>query len=181
MTRLPAAALLLALAACGPKDDPWDQMVLADLDGGRARLAAGPTVLVFLETDCPISNKYAPELARLCRSYGSKLSFFAVYPGATAAEARSHRESYGSPCPAVLDADHRLARAARIEIVPEAAIFLPHRGLVYHGRIDDRFADVGVERAAPTSRDLEEALRAVLKGESPTAPSGRAVGCPVAP
>jgi hypothetical protein len=50
---------------------------------------------------------------------------------------------------------------------------------VYHGRIDDRFADVGVERPAPTTHDLENALRAVAKGETPPPASGRAVGCPV--
>jgi thiol-disulfide isomerase/thioredoxin len=181
MPRLRPVVLALLLSACAPREEPWDRLVLEDLDGKRVGLAASPTVLVFLESDCPVSNKYAPELARLCKEYGSRLSFFAVYPGGSPAEAESHRRSYGKPCPAVIDADRRLARAARIEVVPEAAVFVPGRGLVYHGRIDDRFADVGVERAAPTTHDLEEALRSVVKGEVPAPPTGRAVGCPVPP
>src|SRR6516164_5712246 len=91
MPRLRPVVLALLLSACAPREEPWDRLVLEDLDGKRVGLAASPTVLVFLESDCPVSNKYAPELARLCKEYGSRLSFFAVYPGGSPAEAESHR------------------------------------------------------------------------------------------
>lgn len=156
----------------------WTAVLLALLPGCAPEAEFDrPTVLIFVATDCPISNKYAPEIARLSREYGARLAFHTVYaPGSDVA---AHQRLYGKPCEAIVDQDGRLTRAARIQVVPEAAIFLPRKGLVYHGRIDDRFADVGVERPAPTTRDLEEALKAVLRNGTPPAPAGNAVGCPV--
>ena len=153
--------LLALLSACASKEE-FDR----------------PTVLIFVATDCPVSNRYAPEIARLSRHYGNRFEFHTVY--AAGADVAAHQRSYGKPCEALVDADGHLTKAARIEVVPEAAIFLPKKGLVYHGRIDDRIFDVGVERAAPTRHDLEAALKAVLRNETPPAPSGRAIGCPVA-
>jgi hypothetical protein len=173
-------ALPLLLLACERKVEPWDTLTLADLDGGQVRLGAHPSVFLFLETDCPVSNKYAPEIGRLVKEHAG-LNFSVVYPGnsETVEALRAHRKSFGYPCPGLRDPDYRLTHAAQIHVTPEAAIFLPGKGLVYHGRIDDRFADTGVERAAPTTHDLEDALKAVDKGEAPPPASGRAVGCTV--
>ncbi len=174
------AALPLLLLGCEQKVETWDALTLTDLDGGQVRLGDQPSVFVFLETDCPVSNKYAPEIARLCKAQPG-LRFHVVYSGKTESidALRQHRQSFGYPCEGLRDPDYRLAHAARIRVTPEAAIFLPGKGLVYHGRIDDRFADVGVERPAPTMHDLEDALKAVAKGDAPPPASGRAVGCPV--
>ena len=38
--------------------------------------------------------------------------------------------------------------------------------LVYRGRIDDRYVDFGTARAAPTTRDLEQVLDAIVAGEA---------------
>jgi thiol-disulfide isomerase/thioredoxin len=153
-------ALLALLPGCAPKDE-FDR----------------PTVLIFVATDCPLSNKYAPEIARLSRHYGGRLDFHTVY--AAGADVAAHQRSYGKPCEAIVDVDGRLRNAARIQVTPEAAIFLPKRGFVYRGRIDDRFPDIGIERSVPTTHDLEDALKAVLRNKVPPAPAGRAVGCPV--
>jgi len=173
-------ALPLLLLACERKIESWDTLTLTDLDGAQVRLGAKPSVFLFLETDCQVSNKYAPEIVRLCKEHAG-LDFSVVYPGTseTVEALRAHRKNFNYPCPGLRDPDHRLTRAAQIRVTPEAAIFLPGKGLVYHGRIDDRFADTGVERAAPTTHDLEDALRAVDKGETPKPASGRAVGCAV--
>ena len=38
------------------------------------------TVLVFTTTDCPISNRYAPEIQRLATKFGDRAKFVLVYP-----------------------------------------------------------------------------------------------------
>jgi hypothetical protein len=48
---------------------------------------------------------------------------------------------------------------------------------VYHGRIDDRFVDLGRERPAPTERDLFNALTAIVAGKPVARAATQPVGC----
>src|SRR5688500_1125789 len=62
--------------------------------------AAGepPLVLVFARTDCPISNRYAPELRRLHERFVPQgVRFVLVYtdPAGSAAEVESHARAFG--------------------------------------------------------------------------------------
>jgi hypothetical protein len=66
---------------------------------------------------------------------------------------------------------------ARVRVTPEAAVFVPGGGFVYHGRIDNRHHDLGVARPEATSRDLREALAAVLSGKPVAPASAPAIGC----
>jgi hypothetical protein len=52
--------------------------------------------------------------------------------------------------------------------------------LAYHGRIDDRFVSLGVERPAATQHDLRDALTAVVAGRAPAVATAPAVGCYIA-
>jgi hypothetical protein len=71
-----------------------------DLDGRAADPFAVPAkvrVLVFVRTDCPISNRYAPELKRLFREFAARSAVFSmVYadPSETSANIRHHMEEY---------------------------------------------------------------------------------------
>ena len=162
---------LLLLAGCG-------DAVLTDLDGREAR-PAPTSVYVFLQPDCPIANRAAPEVLRLRAAFPAA-AFWIVYPGKRHAldVLRAHRDAYLPGVPALRDPDLRLARRCDIAVTPEAAVVTAKDGLVYHGRIDDLHADFGVVRPAATRRDLELALTALSRGESPPAPAP-AVGCPV--
>jgi hypothetical protein len=44
------------------------------------KAAPKPAVLVFLRTDCPISNRYVPEIQRLYRAYREQFEFYLLYP-----------------------------------------------------------------------------------------------------
>jgi hypothetical protein len=67
-------------------------------------------------------------------------------------------------------------KLAAATITPEAAVFVDGR-LVYRGRIDDRFVELGRERPAPTQRDLFDALTAIVAGKPAPHPKTQAVGC----
>lgn len=155
-------------------------------DGARlAPLSTGApaTVLLFTRADCPISNRYAPEVRRLIGKFAPLgVAFFLVYPDAatSAAQVRAHVAGYGYPCPALLDPGHRLVALVGAEITPEAALFDREGRLLYHGRIDDRFASFGVARPQPARRDLEEALVALLDGREPPSRHEPAIGCLIA-
>jgi hypothetical protein len=138
------------------------------------------TVLIFVSDDCPISNRYVPELRRLRENFsGRGVGFWMVHadPSETSADIREHDRQFGVTIPALRDPDHHLVKLARAVVTPTAAVFTSGRTLVYHGRIDDRIADLGAERMEPSHHDLAEALEAVLAGRPVTVPETKAIGC----
>ncbi len=160
--------------------------VVATLDGRPVDPFADKaraTALVFIHPDCPVSNRYAPELNRLHDQFMIRgVRLFAVYPGREddIASIRAHYAEYGLRVPALRDPDFHLADRAGATMTPEAAVFV--RGtLVYRGRIDDRAPRLGVWRAAPGTRDLADVLTRVASGETPTFYSTQAVGCYIKP
>ena len=61
-------------------------------------------------------------------------------------------------------------------VTPEVAVVAGGR-VVYRGRIDDRYVDLGRERPAPTRRDLFEALTAIVARKPVARAKTQAVGC----
>jgi len=141
------------------------------------------TVLIFISADCPISNRYAPEIKRLHDEFGSKgVRFRLIYPNPLDDEAAisRHLQEYGYPKIGERDRDHTLVKMAGATITPEAVVLDARQRVVYRGRIDDRFVELGRERPAATRRDLRNALTALTAGR-PVSPSHtQAVGCFIA-
>jgi hypothetical protein len=106
-----------------------------------------------------------------------------VDPAETAASVRAYLHDYGFLDGALLDRSHQLVQLAGATATPEAAVFVPSSvgpALVYAGRIDDRYVDIGRMRPAPTTHDLDEVLTAVARGQTLEPRSTRAVGCLIA-
>ena len=141
------------------------------------------TVLIFVSIDCPLSNRYAPEITRLLEEFSPRgVRFQLVYPNpldADAAMARHLRE-YGYPEIGRRDPDHALVNVAGATITPEAVVFDARQRVVYRGRIDDRFVELGRERPTATQHDLRNALTAVLAGKPVSPARTQAVGCFIA-
>lgn len=158
---------------------------IADLDGRAVdplTVTSGgvANVLVFTTTDCPISNRYAPEIQRLANKFrGRGIRFTLVYPvpGDSAAAVRQHLAAFAYDLPAVRDSGQVLVRLTGVTVTPEVAVLDVRGRLVYRGRIDDRWVDFGKDRPAPTTHDLEDALAAVAAGKSVAVRETRAVGC----
>jgi hypothetical protein len=171
-----ALAASLSLGAEAPS--------LSDLDGRNIdpldRKDVEATVFVFVRTDCPVSNRYAPEVRRLRESFERRgIAFWLVFvdPGESSEAIRAHLREYEYGVEALRDSHHRLVELAGARVTPEAAVFSRDRELLYRGRIDDRYSDFGQARPRATSRDLERALVAILSGEKPTFATTDAVGC----
>jgi hypothetical protein len=137
-------------------------------------------VFLFISTDCPISNRYAPTMARLWEEFHAKgIAFRLVYPHAdlTIEDIQKHVKEYSYPFTALRDPKHLLVLKSQARVTPEAAVFNAKGELVYHGRIDDRYVDFGKERPEPTRHDLADTLQAILAGKSVPQKTVRAVGC----
>ncbi len=147
--------------------------------------AEGQQAIVFLfaSVDCPISNRYAPVVQRLYETYSAKgVAFWLVYPNPAESPAaiREHLKAFGYPVHALRDPRHELVKLARAVVTPEAAVFDRGRQLAYHGRLDDRYVSLGIERPAPTRHDLADALSAILADRPVNDPVTQAVGCYIA-
>ncbi len=157
-----------------------------DLTGKPSDPFASPArarVFLFVRTDCPITNRYAPELKRLSREFqGQKVDFWIVYPDATETPAaiQEHIKEYQFPGTPLRDPGHELVKRARATVSPEAAVFDPAGKLMYHGRIDDRYLEIGMARRTAETHDLENAISAVLDGKPVAHAETRAVGCALA-
>jgi hypothetical protein len=141
-------------------------------------------VFLFVAVDCPISNKYAPELKRLVNEFEPKgVLFWFVYtdPDITPESIRKHAQEFGLSGRMIYDRKLVLARKSRAEVTPEAALFSPSGDILYHGRIDDRFPVLGKERLQATDRTLATAITSFLAGRSLPVSEAKAVGCRIPP
>ena len=171
------ASLTACVARCGGEG-------VTDLDGRPSDPLAADTkvtVLFFVSIDCPVSNRYAPEIHRLYERFGSRgVVFRLVYPTLEESPSmiREHIREYGFPFAALRDPRHTLVALAKASVTPESAVFA-HGELVYHGRIDDRQVDFGEALPEPRRRDLEDAIEAVVAGRRPVETEAPAIGCAI--
>lgn len=135
-----------------------------------------PAVYLFLGTQCPISNAYAPRIQRLAKSYRPKgVTFFDVNSNAleSKADVARHAKERGFSFPAVKDGG-ALASALGATVTPQAIIVDSSGVIRYRGRIDDS-KDV----QAVKSHDLQDALDSVLANKPVKNPITAAFGCSI--
>ena len=158
-----------------------------DLDGQPVdvrQLAKGkPFVLLFTRTDCPVSNRLAPEICQLvARYYPQGVEFFLVYvdPLENSDSIRIHLKEYGYPCTALRDPEHQLVVSCGATVTPEAAVFDRQDEKTYLGRITDQWVELGTARPTARSHDLADAIEATVNDKPVATPRTRAVGCTIA-
>jgi hypothetical protein len=179
--RICTLALLIALwlASCGPGGKVYD------LDGKQVDPLSdrdGITVLVFASRECPISNRYAPELKRIALAKaGQGVRFWLVYADAhdDPAKIRAHAKAFDYGMRPLRDPQHVLVKRAGARVTPEVAVFTRTGAIAYRGRIDDRYVRLGKEQPSAQTHDLEDALNAVLRGQAVRVPTTTAVGCAI--
>ncbi len=157
-----------------------------DLAGNPRDPFAAPAearVLIFVRIDCPVTNRYAPELQRLSEEFAPRgVEFWLVYPDPSESveKIEKHLLDYSFPGKPLRDPRHELVKRAHAVTAPEAAVFDSKGALLYHGRIDDLWVTPGRARPMATTHDLEDAIAAVLAGKAPKQAETRAVGCSLA-
>lgn len=178
-----ASLFLTALFLCLLPVSARPPQTALDLDGkpvdpikaSKGKLA----VLVFVRTDCPISNRYAPLLKQLNDTYAAKAKFWLVYPDkkTTSQEIAEHLRQFHYSISPLRDPAHSLVKLASATITPEAAVFDAEGRLLYHGRIDNRYEDPGRSRTAATTHELQSVLEAATNSKPSPLASAPAIGC----
>ena len=177
-----AVAVILAIAAGIHGCDANTLRGVQDIHGNpvdpTTDAQAVASVTLFIESGCPISNRYAPEIRSLHQHYAPKgVNFWLVYPDSdTSVQAiREHMEEYGYAMPALLDPEHALVGRANAQVTPEAAVFAGDGTLVYHGRIDNLYVDISKRRPEATVHDVAEVLDALLDEKASGSATGRSL------
>ncbi len=174
------------VASFATSSSEWAKVSLSDSEG-KVHTAAEwegkrAVVLLFVTTDCPLSNGYVPEFNRLAAAYAGKgLVFYAVQGDATIAadEVRRHVKEFGYRFPYLLDPQESLATITGATTTPEAAVLSPGGELLYLGRIDNRLEDYGKRRIQVTEFDLRNALDAIVSGKAVSRPRTKPFGCAI--
>ena len=178
------SALLVLLLMAGCSSSP---VASADAEG-----VAEPTLYIFVTHECPIANRYAPEIGRIAEEHldlvGPTVVVYAD-ANALAKDCATHFEQYypvtdsmedeahvGSVT-MVHDAEHAWVKRFDARAVPTAVIECD-KTVLYHGRIDDRNPRLGARRVQAGQQDLRDALAALRAGTlTPTRTT--VVGCSI--
>jgi peroxiredoxin len=189
MKPLVAALLLLAVALAAAGDiktlktgDTVPSFTLKNYDGKEISLDAALkqnryAVVMFIATRCPVSNAYNTRMQDLQEKFsGRKIAFIGINANQaeTADEVRDHAKEHKFGFPVVKDPNNVIADAYGALVTPEIFVVDSARKLLYHGRIDDNRKEEKVE-----SRDLANALDALLAGKPVSADQQRAFGCSI--
>ncbi|MEP7273917.1 MAG: redoxin domain-containing protein [Acidobacteriota bacterium] len=145
---------------------------------------AKAAVFFFLATECPISNRYAPEINRIVADYSNRgIRFYSVYsdPDLKTEAVRKHAVDYAYGFPALIDRGQTIAAQFEVTLTPTMLIVSPEGRLIYRGRIDTRYLDFGRYREAGIVSDGRIALDAVTAGRNVQQAVTRPIGCALPP
>jgi peroxiredoxin len=187
LSAVAAALLLLRAAAPGadlkvgaaapdftlPAADGEKTVALKDLLARNRAVA-----VIFIATQCPVSNAYNDRMAALGKEYAAKgVAVVGINSNRTepASEVAAHAKTHGFTFPVLKDDANKVADAYGATHTPEVFVVSPKGDLLYHGRIDESQNDP----KHVTSPDLRNALEAILAGKPVPVPETKAFGCSI--
>jgi protein-disulfide isomerase len=179
---------VLALAACAfaqSNDSPvigstkFARINLKAPDGSQAVINTEGkiTTVIFISTQCPISNDYNQRMKALYADYSQKgVQFVFVNSNSTepAEEVLSHARQHGFQFPVYKDPDNKEADRFDAQVTPHVFVFDKTGTLAYRGAIDDQRSEERV-----TKKPLRAALDALLAGQPVPVAEHKAFGCTI--
>lgn len=141
--------------------------------------ASTAQAIIFLGTECPLARLYGGRLQRLHEKFAPLgVQFFGVMSNKqdSITEIAAYARDLEISFPLLRDSGNRFADAVGAQRTPEVFVLDQMGRLRYRGRIDDQYG-VGAVQEAPRTRDLADALSAVLAGAEVATPQTKAVGC----
>lgn len=160
-----------------------DDFSLRDFRGKPHDLAAlhdrPAIVIVFLGTDCPLVQLYAPRLVRLEKDLTAKgVPLWAINSNRqdTITQIGHFANRHHVTFPILKDPNGQIADRFGATRTPEAFVLDREQRVRYHGRIDDQYG-VGVRRPEPKGTELADAVSDLLAGRPVRQPETKVEGC----
>lgn len=157
--------------SCGNTSKPLPPGNAITLTGNK------PTVIYFLNADCPICNKYQGTF-RLIERQNPRTRFYYVFCGDIKPGHIEEFVAYDSLDSAnvIRDPQMQTARAFGATVTPMAMVF-DGKGFCYTGKIDDRFADVASSKPEAAVNYVNNALFSLSRHEPVEISHTEPVGC----
>ena len=134
-------------------------------------------VVMFIATQCPVSNDYNNRMAALYKDYTEKgIAFLAINSNKqeSVEEISTHSQKNGFQFPVLKDPDNVIADKFNAQVTPEIFVMNSNFEILYHGRIDDSQRESEIK-----SRDLRNALDEILAGKPVSKKETKAFGCTI--
>ncbi len=152
-------------------DASGKQQSLATLRGAKG------TALIFISTQCPVSNAYNERMEKLAQDYRAKgINVIGINSNKTEPPdvIRAHAAEKNLTFTILKDAGGKIATMLGAERTPEVYLLDASNRLVYHGRIDNAQNPQMIQ-----SNDLRDAIDAVLAGRPVARAQTKAFGCTI--
>ena len=144
---------------------------LASLRGSKG------TVLIFIATQCPVSNGYNERMEKLAQDFKARgINVVGINANSTesAADVKDHAAKNNLTFTILKDNGNKVADTLGATRTPEAYFLDASNKLLYHGRIDNSRDITQVNGS-----ELRDALEATLAGKPVAKATANAFGCSI--
>lgn len=164
-------------------DDPvsYENFKLTDYNGKAHSLSdykdARAIVIMFVSTQCPVSNAYNERMEKLFEDYKDKgIAIIGINSNKqeTATDIKQHAEEHNLKFTILKDEKNVIADRFGASSTPEIYVLNNKFKQLYHGRIDDSRKEAEV-----TQKDLRAALDEILDGKEVAVKNTKAFGCSI--
>ncbi len=134
-------------------------------------------VIIFISTQCPVSNDYNSRMEKLYKDYRDKgIAFIGINSNKeeTVDEIIEHAKKNNLSFLILKDYENKIADIFKASYTPEVYVLNSNFELLYHGRIDDSRKIKNVKQ-----EDLKNALEEILAGKEVSVKNTKAFGCTI--
>lgn len=134
-------------------------------------------VVMFIATQCPVSNAYNERMVTLYNDYQPKgVAFIGINSNKQEdiEEVKDHSQKHHFEFPVLKDWNNVIADRFKASVTPEIYVLNSNFEELYHGRIDDSKRESDVR-----SQDLRSALNEILAGKPVSKTETKAFGCSI--
>jgi peroxiredoxin len=176
-------AMIVGITFLAYADDPrkFEDFTLKDYSGKEHSLSdfkdSKAIVVMFIATQCPVSNDYNSRMAELYKEYSAKnIAFVGINSNKqeSVSEIKSHAAKNNLDFVILKDEKNVIADVFKASFTPEIYVLSPDFSLLYHGRIDDSQRIDKVK-----TQDLKNVLDEILDGKPVSVKKTKAFGCTI--
>ena len=153
------------------KDSNSKEHSLSDYKGSKA------IVVMFIATECPVSNDYNLRMQKLFNKYKEKgIAFLGINSNKaeTVERIKEHAAEKGLTFTILKDEKNIIADKFEASFTPEVYVLNSDFNIIYHGRIDN-----ARDESEVVTKDLENALNEILAGKEVSKKETKAFGCSI--
>jgi peroxiredoxin len=158
-----------------------EDFTLLDYKGNKHSLSDykdfSAILILFIATECPVSNAYNSRMEALYEEYKDKdIAFLAINSNKAEDIVRiqEHANKNNLSFTILKDEKNIIADIFDASFTPEAYVLNSDFEILYHGRIDNSRDISRVE-----TRDLQQAIDEILSGKEVSNPETKAFGCTI--